>query len=95
MCIRDRSYPGAILMISHDREFLNALCDSILEVAHSKITRYTGNYDDYTREKAARMEQLQGAYDNQQRELAKMQAWVDKFKAKANLDVYKRQLLAK
>ncbi|WP_395750666.1 ABC-F family ATP-binding cassette domain-containing protein [Prosthecobacter sp.] len=79
-----QSYPGAILMISHDREFLNALCDSILEVAHSKITRYTGNYDDYTREKAARMEQMQGAYDNQQRELAKMQAWVDKFKAKAN-----------
>ena len=77
-------YPGAILMISHDREFLNALCDSILEVAHSKITRYTGNYDDYLREKTARMEQMQGAYDNQQRELAKMQAWVDKFKAKAN-----------
>ncbi|MBL9180398.1 MAG: ABC-F family ATP-binding cassette domain-containing protein [Verrucomicrobiaceae bacterium] len=79
-----QSYPGAILMISHDREFLNSLCDSILEVAHSKITRYTGNYDDYLREKAARMEQMQGAYDNQQRELAKMQAWVDKFKAKAN-----------
>jgi len=79
-----QGYPGAILMISHDREFLNALCDSILEIAHSKITRYTGNYDDYLREKAARMEQMQGAYDNQQRELAKMQAWVDKFKAKAN-----------
>jgi len=79
-----QGYPGAILMISHDREFLNSLCDSILEVAHSKITRYTGNYDDYLREKAARMEQMQGAYDNQQRELAKMQAWVDKFKAKAN-----------
>ena len=79
-----QGYPGAILMISHDREFLNALCDSMLEIAHSKITRYTGNYDDYLREKAARMEQLQGAYENQQRELAKMQAWVDKFKAKAN-----------
>ncbi|MBK8093536.1 MAG: ABC-F family ATP-binding cassette domain-containing protein [Verrucomicrobiaceae bacterium] len=79
-----QGYPGAILMISHDREFLNTLCDSILEIAHSKITRYTGNYDDYLREKAARMEQMQGAYDNQQRELAKMQAWVDKFKAKAN-----------
>ncbi|MBL9134183.1 MAG: ABC-F family ATP-binding cassette domain-containing protein, partial [Verrucomicrobiaceae bacterium] len=79
-----QGYPGAILMISHDREFLNSLCDSILEVAHSRITRYTGNYDDYLREKSARMEQMQGAYDNQQRELAKMQAWVDKFKAKAN-----------
>jgi ATP-binding cassette subfamily F protein 3 len=77
-------YSGAVLMISHDREFLNSLCDSILEVAYSKITRYTGNYDDYLREKAARMEQMHSAYDNQQRELAKMQAWVDKFKAKAN-----------
>ena len=77
-------YPGAILMISHDREFLNELCDSILEIAHSKITRYVGNYDNYLREKAARAEQMQGAYDNQQREIAKMQAWVDKYKAKAN-----------
>ncbi len=77
-------YPGAILMISHDREFLNQLTDSILEIAHSKITRYVGNYDNYLREKSARAEQMQGAFDNQQRELAKMQAWVDKFKAKAN-----------
>lgn len=77
-------YPGAILMISHDREFLNELCDSILEIAHSKITRYVGNYDNYLREKAARAEQLQGAYENQQREINKMQAWVDKYKAKAN-----------
>ncbi|MGV3663106.1 MAG: ribosomal protection-like ABC-F family protein [Prosthecobacter sp.] len=77
-------YPGAILMISHDREFLNQLTDSILEIAHSKITRYVGNYDNYLREKAARAEQMQGAFDNQQREIAKMQAWVDKYKAKAN-----------
>lgn len=77
-------YPGAILMISHDREFLNQLTDSILEIAHSKITRYVGNYDNYLREKAARAEQLQGAYENQQREINKMQAWVDKYKAKAN-----------
>ncbi len=77
-------YPGAILMISHDREFLNQLTDSILEIAHSKITRYVGNYDNYLREKAARAEQLLGAYENQQREINKMQAWVDKYKAKAN-----------
>lgn len=79
-----QSYPGAILMISHDREFLNALTDAILEIAHSKVNRYRGNYDDYLREKAARMEQMQGAYDNQQREIAKMQQWADRFKAKAN-----------
>ena len=77
-------YPGAILLISHDRVFLNALCDSILEIAHSKVTRYRGNYDDYLREKAAREEQLLAAYENQQREIAKMKDWADRFKAKAN-----------
>jgi ATP-binding cassette, subfamily F, member 3 len=77
-----RSYPGAILMISHDREFLNQLTGSIMEIARNRLTRYTGNYDAYLREKAAREEQLQSAYDNQQREIAKMQAWVDRFKAK-------------
>ncbi len=77
-------YPGAILLISHDRAFLNALCDSILEIAHAKVTRYRGNYDDYLREKAAREEQLQAAYENQQREISRMKDWADRFKAKAN-----------
>lgn len=79
-----KTYPGAILMISHDREFLNALTDTILEIAHTRVTRYRGNYDDYLTEKAARMEQMQGAYENQQREINKMQQWADRFKAKAN-----------
>ena len=79
-----KGYPGAILMISHDREFLNALTDTILEIAHTRVTRYRGNYDDYLTEKAARMEQMQGAYENQQREINKMQQWADRFKAKAN-----------
>ncbi|SKB07428.1 ATP-binding cassette, subfamily F, member 3 [Prosthecobacter debontii] len=79
-----QGYPGAILMISHDREFLNALTDTILEIAHSKVNRYRGNYDDYLREKAAREEQMQGAFENQQREIAKLQQWADRFKAKAN-----------
>jgi ATP-binding cassette subfamily F protein 3 len=79
-----KSYPGAILMISHDREFLNQLTDSILEIGHGRVTRYRGNYDDYLREKAAREEQLLGAYENQQREIAKLKTFADRFKAKAN-----------
>jgi ATP-binding cassette, subfamily F, member 3 len=79
-----QGYPGAILMISHDREFLNALTDTILEIAHSKVIRYRGNYDDYLREKAAREEQMQSAFANQQKEIAKLQQWADRFKAKAN-----------
>jgi ATP-binding cassette subfamily F protein 3 len=77
-----RNYPGAILMISHDREFLNQLTGSILEIAHSQIFRYRGNYDDFVREKAAREEQMQAAFNNQQREIAKLQSWVDRFRAK-------------
>ena len=79
-----KSYPGAILMISHDREFLNQLTDAILEIAHGKVIRYRGNYDDYLREKAAREEQMLGAYENQQREIAKLKQFADRFKAKAN-----------
>ena len=77
-------YPGAILMISHDREFLNQLTNSILEIARSKVIRYRGNYDAYVSEKAAREIQLEGAYANQQREVQKLQTFVDRFKAKAS-----------
>jgi len=79
-----QGYPGAILMISHDREFLNALTDAILEIANSKVNRYRGNYDDYLVEKVAREEQMKGAFENQQKEIAKLQQWADRFKAKAN-----------
>jgi ATP-binding cassette, subfamily F, member 3 len=79
-----QGYPGAILMISHDREFLNALTDAILEIARSKVIRYRGNYDAYLVEKAAREVQLAGAYANQKREIAKLQTFVDRFKAKAS-----------
>jgi ATP-binding cassette, subfamily F, member 3 len=79
-----QGYPGAILMISHDREFLNALTDGILEIARGSVQRYRGNYDDYVREKAARESQHEAAYANQQREIAKLQRFVDRFKAKAS-----------
>ena len=79
-----QGYPGAILMISHDREFLNQLTNSILEIARSKVIRYRGNYDAYVVEKAAREVQLEGAYANQQREVQKLQTFVDRFKAKAS-----------
>ncbi len=78
------SYPGAILMISHDREFLNQLTDAILEIARGKIFRYTGNYDSYLQQKEAREQQHEAAYANQQREIAKLQTFVDRFKAKAS-----------
>ncbi|MEI6561508.1 MAG: ABC-F family ATP-binding cassette domain-containing protein [Verrucomicrobiota bacterium] len=78
------SYPGAILMISHDREFLNALVGSIVEISHKRLNRYRGNWDKYVLEKAAREEQQLSAYKNQQKEIAALQEFADRFRAKAS-----------
>jgi ATP-binding cassette subfamily F protein 3 len=79
-----RSYPGAIVMISHDREFLNQLVGSIVEIAHAKLVRYRGNWDSYVEQKAAREEQQLAAYKNQQKEIASLQLFADRFRAKAS-----------
>src|SRR4051812_44220988 len=79
-----RTYPGAIVMISHDREFLNQLVGSIVEIAHSKLVRYRGDWDSYVEQKAAREEQQLAAYKNQQKEIASLQLFADRFRAKAS-----------
>ncbi len=79
-----RTYPGAIVMISHDREFLNQLVGSIVEIAHSKLVRYRGDWDSYIEQKAAREEQQLAAYKNQQKEIASLQLFADRFRAKAS-----------
>lgn len=78
-------YPGGLLVISHDRAFLNALCTGILELRAGRLNRYTGNYDDYLAEKDARKEQQAAAFKNQQREIAHLQKFVDRFGAKASM----------
>src|SRR6478609_1428365 len=79
-----RTYLGAIVMISHDREFLNQLVGSIVEIAHSKLVRYRGDWDSYVEQKAAREEQQFAAYKNQQKEIASLQLFADRFRAKAS-----------
>src|ERR1700720_2375888 len=79
-----KAYPGGIVMISHDREFLNQLVGSIVEIAQSKLVRYRGNWDNYVEEKAAREEQQLAAYKNQQKEIASLQLFADRFRAKAS-----------
>jgi ATP-binding cassette subfamily F protein 3 len=78
-------YPGGLVVISHDRAFLNVLCTGILELRSGRLNRYTGNYDDYLNEKEARKEQQAAAYKNQQREIAHLQRFVDRFGAKASM----------
>jgi len=77
-----KNYPGAIVVISHDREFLNQLVGSIVEIRQSKLIRYRGNYDDYLVQREASEVQLLAAYKNQQREIAHMMDFVNRFRAK-------------
>ncbi|MBP7142277.1 MAG: ABC-F family ATP-binding cassette domain-containing protein [Opitutaceae bacterium] len=78
-------YPGGLVVISHDRAFLNALCNGILELRSGVLHRYTGNYDDYLVEKEDRKAQQAAAFKNQQREIAHLQKFVDRFGAKASM----------
>lgn len=78
-----RRTQGAILTISHDRAFLNAICNHILEIRHKKLHRYTGDFDAYLKQKAEREAQHAAAYKNQQREIAHLEDFVRRFRAKA------------
>jgi ATP-binding cassette subfamily F protein 3 len=75
-------YPGAILLISHDREFLNNLCTHIAELRASQILRYTGNYDAYLEQRASAEATMVATAKSQQREIDRMQLFVDRFRAK-------------
>jgi len=79
-----RKFPGSLLTISHDREFLNAICDGIIEISHRKLYRYQGNFDKYLVQKAEREAQHQAAYRNQQREIAHHEDFIRRFRAKAS-----------
>ena len=77
-----KAYPGAILVISHDREFLNQLVGSIIEIRQSKLIRYRGNYDEYLEQREASEQQLLAVYKNQQREIGRLMEFVNRFRAK-------------
>jgi ATP-binding cassette subfamily F protein 3 len=78
-------YPGGLVVISHDRAFLNALCTGMLELRAGTLHYYHGNYDNFLVEKEARKEQQAAAFKNQQREIAHLQVFVDRFGAKASM----------
>lgn len=78
-------YPGGLVVISHDRAFLNALCTGMLELRGGTLHYYHGNYDDFLVEKEARKEQQMAQFKNQQREIAHLQVFVNRFGAKASM----------
>jgi ATP-binding cassette subfamily F protein 3 len=77
-----RSYPGGIVVISHDREFLNRLVTGILELRSQRLWRYAGNFDGFLEQRAAQEEQQAAAYKNQQREINRLMDFVNRFRAK-------------
>ncbi len=77
-------YPGAILLISHDREFLNELCTHIAELRAARILRYTGNYDSYLEQRAAAEATMAATALAQQRKIDQLQTFANRFGAKAS-----------
>src|SRR5437764_3727216 len=77
-----QSYPGAIVVISHDREFLNQLVGSIVEIRQSRLLRYRGGYDDYVAQREAHEVQQLAVFKHQEREIARLMEFVNRFRAK-------------
>ena len=79
-----RAYPGTLLLISHDRDFLDAVVDRIVHLERGTATLYTGNYSAFEKVRAERLAHQQAQFEKQQREVAHMQAFIDRFRAKAS-----------
>ena len=78
-----KNYPGTLLLISHDRDFLDAVVDNIAHVDQRKITLYRGGYSAFERARAERLAQQQQAYEKQQAQRAHMESYIARFKAQA------------
>ncbi|MEO7274898.1 MAG: ABC-F family ATP-binding cassette domain-containing protein [Vicinamibacterales bacterium] len=76
-------YPHAVILVSHDRFFLDAVVTRITDIGLRKLTDYPGNYSDYLRERAARMERLRQQKHDQDEEVARMEAFINRFRYQA------------
>jgi len=79
-----KRFDGTLLIISHDREFLDAICKVIVHLDEATLTRYSGNYSAFEEMRAERLLQAQAAYSKQQERMAHLQRFIDRFKAKAS-----------
>jgi ATPase subunit of ABC transporter with duplicated ATPase domains len=79
-----KSYDGAILMTSHDREFMNRVVSKVIEIDGGELTTYSGDYDFYERERAIADAHQQAQFDRQQAMLKKELAFIERFKARAS-----------
>jgi len=78
-----KAYTGTLLLISHDRDFLDAVCSHVAHIEQEIVTLYTGNYSAFERVRAERLANQQAVFERQQREVAHIQSYVERFRAKA------------
>lgn len=78
-----RTYEGAVIVVSHDREFLNKTINKIVEVTNAQLVTYEGNYDFYLEEKELRSEIQKNAFENQQSKIKQTEKFIERFRAKA------------
>ena len=78
-----KEYPGTLLLIAHDREFLDRVTDRIVNIEHGKARAYRGNYSSFEDQRAQEMSQQSAMYARQQREIKHMESFIERFRAKA------------
>ncbi len=76
-----KTYSGAVLMISHDRQFMDEIVEGVYDIAEQRLTEYKGNYSDFLRQREANYEQQTAAYKNQQKEIAALREFADRFRS--------------
>jgi ATP-binding cassette, subfamily F, member 3 len=79
-----RAYPGAMLLISHDREFLDRVVTAVVHIEHETLTLYSGNYSAFEQQRAAQRAGQQAEFVKQQREIAHIRSYIDRFKTHAS-----------
>ena len=77
-------YAGAIVLVSHDRDFINEVANRVVELHDGRATEYVGDYADFVEERTERMAQLEAAAKNQQRKIAHTEAFIERFRYKAS-----------
>jgi ATP-binding cassette subfamily F protein 3 len=78
-----KDYRGTLLLISHDRDFLDSVIDHIAHIEQQRLTLYRGGYSDFERQRAEKLAQQQSIYESQQRKVAHLHDYIDRFRAKA------------
>ena len=79
-----KRYPGTLLIISHDRDFLDEVVNVVVHIDERKLRRYSGNYSSFERQRAAQLVLAQGMMEKQMRQRAHLQSFIDRFKAQAS-----------